>query len=373
MKRFLLLLCLLPCLSFAQTEKKQKPKTLKWFQSGTSATPLLRAQESILLDSVYTFTKTDEENPEILEQKTYYKYDEFQRITEELLFVDYSGLEQFRQYKSIYTYKNSSRYPSRIETYYLKNGNWMKISEDQQNYTEEGIPLEARSFVFDGEGLKLENVWKAISFDEKGIPTEFIDSTFYEEVYVMKFNITFNEKAQPTAVTTFSPNEINREEWIPFEKMIYHLDEEGLLRLKEEHYDYEGDEDWDFSYLIAYEYDERGRMIHENEAMGPGMFYSFISTRNFYSDGLTTHNEPPVTAATTATIHYTQGSGSLYVDLMQEQSGHLLIMRPTGRLVGQYRLNQQTTTIPLNTVKGEVLIVRLQTKSGHYTKKILVR
>lgn len=368
MKTFLLLLSLVPCLAFSENHsesymKKQPRKFLQALQNRKTSN--LRADTPILRDSMYTYRGTEG----TLIEKAYFTYDQQGRLTEEVALWDYNRTGNWLNIKT--TFKYSATGQSAESNYYvLKDGKWELMTQNLFTYSdaETSIPQSDTEYGF-FDGLRVTTfTTTATRFDAAGIPTEYLSCILKDDYpFLMKWEVTFNENNLPTSMTTFELNENNT--WKFYEKIIMTYDDQGLLKMKEAHSDYNNG-NWEPYYDILFEYDERGNLISEKEVEANGTIYDPLRYQNFYADDLITKNES-VSVPSPITIH--NNPGSLSIDLENETDGTVVMVDSTGRVVLNRPLSSRSTVIPVQSLPEGVYFIHVKTSGYQLTEKTVIR
>ncbi len=368
MKTFLLLLSLVPCLVLAQTPKsnkqKQSEKFLQTLQIPQHST--LRTTTAILRDSMYTY-RNEESN---LIEKAYFSYDQQGRLIEEVALWDYNMTGHWSDTKTVFVYSDGVDKSTEIQHYVMKNGKWEMMVKEIQVYNgnNSGMPVSETEYAFiDGVWVEI-SIITATKFDEEDIPTEYMLTILGDETPIlMKWEITINDNYLPAGKTTFSWGDNNT--WIPFEKIILSYDKQGLLKIKEEHADYSNG-NWEPSYDIHFEYDERGNLISEKEMYADGFVYDSLRYQNYYSDGIATKNE---SISITSPITIQNYAGSLTIDLGEETNGTVVIIDSGGRTVLNRPLKSEIATIPVHSLAKGIYFIHIKTSRHQVTQKTIIR
>lgn len=367
MKRILLLLSLLPCLVFGQSEKREAKPLLKWkkyterlqvpFQSG------LRADASVVKDSMYTYR--DEEK--ILIEKATYKYDAVGRVIEETSYWDYNKTGSFTHLKEEYKYADTGIYPIEVNYYRWEGDNWIKTSKDVYTNNADGYPIDLREYTYINGEMILMFTTTAGALDDNGKPLYYLFFIVEGGVpLVMKMDIEFDNNYQPLSMTTYEAN-VEENDWMPFEKIEYTINPETSLREEETHADYNNGQ-WEPSYNRYYKYDERGELIEEKEIESNGNVWEWLRYKNFYSDNVITKNQTLTNQH--IKIRLESNTQLLTVDLGDASKGLLSIVNPSGKTIIQDSLNGQLKTVSMQSFPSGIYFVRVNTPQGTKTEKI---
>lgn len=365
MRTFLLLLCMLPCIAFAGN----LPKSIKNIEAfkKVNQQSRLRSDQTIVLDSTYTFSGTEKR----LNSITKYIYDKQGRIAEEEYTYNMDNLEFKRFEKSIYNYKDDFSYPSEQRNYILIDGEWVEDSKSSLEYSKGIVPIETRDSCFLNGEWYLEELIQAKEFDEEGYPIMF-ESTSWEggsSPEYASFAFTYDKNYMVETMKHFLLYQ-EKNEWIHVQTNHFKWDQNGcLLRDYAEEYDSDKGE-WIESYEIIYTYDERNNLIEENESMY-GISYSSINHQNFYSDKVITVNKQ-IAPFSDIKIINNPSSHILTVDLGEQTKGTIIIIDTAGKMVLNKILSSNSNEIPLQLRFG-FHIVKVKTDKGTFTEKIFIR
>lgn len=365
MKRFLLLMSLLPCLVIAQG-KSERNIDLKGWVKNLHRKSALRSDQVVRLDSVYHY----QGRPGRLDMIARHTYDEQGRLAEAVR-EHPSGDETYPSSftKIVYDYLEGIAEPA-VEAYYsLEEGVWEPTSRHETDFNAAGKLQETRLFYYDEGEWRLNDKTVATDFDEQGVYTVVIDSIFEDEVpQVIKMEVLFKDN-YTVADTKFYywEEEISTWRHVQSNQFAFDDNQNPLHDVATENYEGEG---WRPYYEIVYTYDERNNQIGEEECNWDGYdtpYYFYQRMQNFYSDRLVTANKGLTNA--TIQIRLEHNMQLLTIALGDATIGQLSVVNPAGKTILQKTLNRQQQTLSVQALPAGVYFIRVDTPQGSKTEK----
>lgn len=362
MKKFVLLVCLLPGLAFAQRVSNKSAKFQRFFQKSAPVETKMSAFTSATLDSVYWYQGSEE----VLTSKRYFTYNEAgQKQTESSgRFVIDSKVE--------YTYATGSDGKSVEEiSYRLDNEKWLPTYKAVTKYNHTQSPIGMYQYYYK-EGVWVnDNFQTSTEFNAGGYPTVIMDSTFFEDepTNVMRMEVAYDKKNNAEGLSILEPGKTNGE-WIPAQKAKLTYDDNGLV-LSQYHEVKDDDGKWKFSFLYTYQYDERGNIIREIDENEEYEKPYPMRYQNFYSDNVVTKNES-IHVNNAIRIAVNAGSKSLSVDLGEQQRAIVTIINAGGAVARRISVDESLSTIALNELNG-YYIIHIQTAKGVKSQSVIIR
>lgn len=367
MKRFLLMMSLIPCLVIAQ-KMPERSKLMNWkfMQIQQSA---LRSDELVVLDSMYNY----QGKPGVLSQLSRFTNDEMGRpISRMIEYYSWTGEPGASFWKREYEYEKNLREPS-VETYYrLEEDTWIITSKDETDFNEFGVLAETRHYNYEEEEWVLSEKTTVTNFDENGHYVTFIDSIFEgKELQIMKGEVTYSEGYKSGIANLYWWND-EIQKWQHLQINNLTMDDNMNIIHDEAFEKYEKDE-WSPYYDIFYMYDERNNLIEENEISHDGSGDSFFYNRyqHFYSDNLITANQTLTNQH--IKIRLENKTQSLTIDLGDATTGVLSVVNLSGKTILQNTLKGQISTTSLQSIPNGIYIIRVYTPQGSKIEKILLQ
>lgn len=364
MKKFVLFVCLLPGLAFAQSVSNKAAKFQRFLQKSAPIETRASVFASATLDSTYWFQGAEE----WLTSRTYFTYNDAGQVVRKMFS---SGDGFVVSGKAEYSYAGTAENKSEEEiNYHLENGQWIPGYKTVTKYNHTQTPIAMYQYYYE-EGVWVDdNFQVSTEFNADGYPTVLMDSTFQKEepVTVMRMEVTYDKKHNAEGLSILKSGKTSGE-WIPDQKAKLTYDEAGRT-LSQYHEEME-DGKWKFSFLYTYEYDERGNMIREIDKNVESERPFPMRYQNFYSDHVVTKNES-IQVNDVIRMAMNAGSKSLSVDLGEEQRATVTIISATGAVVRRISLNESLSTISLNELNG-YYIVHIQTLGGVKSQSVIIR
>lgn len=373
MKKFLLFVCLWPCISFAGERSghflkifgRVSPKTTQL--RSASSTPLARP----LRDSMYTYQ--GEEN--VLTSIEYYTYDALGRParveTQSVRAADGRLVPSSRTEYSFLEDQKGELYEWTETTYVYDREQWQQASFVVNGYdAATDLQIYMKSFLYENNELVKDWTWEAVEFTPEGYPSLVMDSMFHHDgsVDVMRMDATYDGFNRPVRGTTYGQVP-ETGEWFPVQRDQLAYDDEGkILRQYAESME---DGRWVFSFVYTYQYDERGNMTHETDREADGSVYR-IRYQNFYSDRVVTHNET-LRANPSYTVRMIPSSRILQVDLGEAAEGQITLVNAAGSIVYRQTLHSAVSSIPLGALSTGFYIIHIYTPEGEASHQVIIR
>lgn len=365
MKKFLLFICLLPGLAFAQSVSNKAAKFQRFLQKSAPIETRASVFATATLDSTYWFQGAEE----LLTNRTYFTYNDAGQVVRKMFS---SGDGFVVSGKAEYSYAGTAENKSEEEiNYHLENGQWIPGYKTVTKYNHTQTPIAMYQYYYE-EGVWVDdNFQVSTEFNADGYPTVLMDSAFHKEepVTVMRMEIAYDKKHNAEGLNILEPGRTNGE-WILSQKAKLTYDEAG--RTLSQYHEVKDDEgNWEFSFYYTYEYDERGNMIREIDKDAEFVNPYPMRYQNFYSDHVVTKNES-IQVNNTIRMAVDAGSQSLSVDLGEEQRATVTIISAAGAVVRRISLNESLSTISLNELNG-YYIVHIQTLGGVKSQSVIIR
>jgi len=367
MKRFLLMMTLIPCLVIAQKmPEREKQLSRKWLQNQQSA---LRSDELVTLDSIYNYT----DKPGRLSHISRFTNDEMSRPEIEMREYYTQEQEPGGLFSKIeYAYKGNIKEPA-VETYYLQNeGKWVPSRKYETDFNEFGKLAETRAYRYNEGEWTLDERTTVIEFDGAGNFSVAIDSIFEGgELQIMKLEFTYTGDNK-MASADFHFWEAETEEWVHLQNNILMYDDHQNL-LHDSARDKYDTEEWSPYYDIFYTYDERNNLIEEYEISHDDFSDSHFYNRfqNFYSDNLVTANQKIGQSGNL--LISIDSSKQLIIDSGTALNSRMTVINITGKQIYQTRLTGGVNTLSLESVPAGLYIIRVDTPEGFKTRKIVLQ
>ena len=396
MKKFLLLICVAPCLLSAQNatvknvlkdrtsvqqvlrnlsaEKRSQVRTRSGSANSLPAekySPVqFRSGSANLPDSVYRFSDKDKTD---LIGKTHIKYDTDGRKTEEILVDCWDGNEQvFRKIEYTYTLKDGKVTAEEI-LYWNNGGAWYAYEKEVYVLNESDLinPVEIYSYDFLDNQWVLYSKFIAVKFDAGNRPT------VYDGEGLSGSEDGTDEWITASLVNTYNPQGLRSS------RSIFIFD--GILITKEEFfyndakqlikhvgYDYEFDGSLYMTGTEEYKYDEKGNVDYMYNVWsyedGDSDSYEEYYT-NFYPTG----NANEVISSIQSAVYPTPASEVLYVTI--EGAGETLVslVNLSGSAVFRQTTNQPVLAIPLQSFAKGTYILTIQAGAAAKSHKVIIR
>ena len=367
MKKLVLFVCLLPCLSFARPSSDHFSKIFGATHPKTSS---LRAAASTL-DSIYTYQ--GEENR--LTDIEYHTYDASGRLIKEerKLSRGFDG-DLVLSSKTEYSYPENpgtGRYETEEKTYRYDNGQWTLVSKTLNGYaTATATQIYMRSYLFEDGKWKKDWIWEAVEYTDEGYPSLVVDSTFHSDgsVDVMRMDAVYDGRPVPSEGSMYGLDE-KTGEWIAIQRNRMEYNDEG--NILSQYAELLEDGEWGFGFEYTYQYDERGNVTHETDREADGTVF-LIRYRNFYSDRLVTHNQT-LQAAPDYTVRIHPASRVLEVNLGEATEGQVAIINAAGTTVYRQTLHSSLSSLPLNSFSTGFYIIHIYTPAGEASHQVVIR
>lgn len=380
MKRFLLMMSLLPCFVIAQGMPERAKRIMVPLMMKQVQRSVLRSDQPAVLDSVYNFRG----NPGQLSNITRFTYDEQGRCaTETIAHHEWTPSGSFS--RTEYTYIENQTEPSVLTSYYQRAGeeskpNWKR----EYDYNEFGKMTEIRIYEYEEGEWFLSDKTTMTAFNEKGDFTACIDSIFEGgELQIFRTEAVYAEDNKTIDVDFYFWQDAEQI-WRYVQRTIVKRDDHlnVIADIAYERYDSEELRPY---YEIYYTYDERNNQIGEYEIShdGTGDSYFYSRLQNFYSDGLicdypsiytdyqTTANQEM--SIKSVQIYQNALERSLVIDLGNQSKGKLSVIGLSGKLVRQHILNGSFNEVSLSNLSSGVYLIRVETLQGVKVEKILLQ
>ena len=397
MRRFLLLVCVLPCLLSAQnTPLKNVLKDKSSVQRLLKRLPAPKQEQAVttrsgttanLPDSVFAYydaAKTE------LFRKTYFKYNELGRPTEER-WIEYWDNEPHWEYKTVSSYTRKDGKITVEEITYRLNpqGKWEIAFEKSVfvlNESDLNNPIEIYIYEYDEDADKWI-LWmqaKAVKFDAGNRPTVYdVEWSFYEEELgglielALRIENTYNANGLISSQSMFldlstfpfftadDPDET----WLLMQKQEYFYNASQQL-VKEVFTEYDIDPDYLSITTSEYKYDDKGNVNYERYFFDDyeDNFYEIFYVNYYPKD---TGNE--VVLSTKSAIYPNPVSDVLRVTIEGASEAVITLISENGSAVYRQKTSRAVTAIPVQSFAKGFYILTIQADNRTSTHKVLIR
>ena len=397
MRRFLLLVCVLPCLLSAQnTPLKNVLKDKASVQRLLKSLPAPKQEQAVttrsgttanLPDSVFAYydaAKTE------LFRKTYFKYNELGRPTEER-WIEYWDNEPSWEYKTVSSYTRKDGKITVEEITYRLNpqGKWEIAFEKSVfvlNESDLNNPIEIYVYEYDEDADKWI-LWmqaKAVKFDAGNRPTVYdVEWSFEEEELgfvqlLLRIENAYNAKGLLSSQSMFLDlssfpflTEVDPDEtWLLMQTIEYFYNA-SLQLVKEVFTEYDLDPDYFAITTTEYEYDDKGNVNYIRFFFGDDdddYYYEYFYT-NFYPGG--TGNE--VVLSVKSAIYPNPASDVLYVTVEGIGEAVITLAGMNGSTVYKQKTSRTVTSIPVQSLAKGYYILTIQVGNRTKSHKVIIR
>ena len=350
MKKFLLLVCVAPCLLSAQNATvKNMLKDRSFIQQVIRNLPVATPQqvvtragtESNLLDSVYIYD--DKAKTELSEKIIFTYTSKDGKVTmEETRYEQYySGWEAYN--KIVYVLNESDRNnPIEIYSYDYENGDWMLFVQ-----------------------------MKATSFDGAGRPTVYDVEFMFQieeegpETTTARMEVSYNTQGLMSSRSIFMATGDLGMPWFEVQIEEYTYDAAGYM-IKSV-FTYEG-----ITSIEEYVNDEYGNPISAQvtiieEGYGEWEYEEYYT--NFYPAG----NANEVIFSIQSFVYPNPASEVLYVTMEDVGEALVTLVNLSGSVVFQQKTNQPVPAIPVQSFAKGTYILTIQASAGTKSHKVVIR
>jgi len=377
MKKFLLLVCVAPCLLSAQNATvKNVLKDRSSVQQVLRNQPVekrsqvrTRSGSANLPDSVYRFSDKDKTD---LIAKTHIKYDTDGRKTEEILVDCWDGNEQvFRKIEYTYTLKDGKVTAEEISYgYYEYEGVWEVYSKDVYVLNESDLlnPVEIYQYEFVDNQWVLYAKFIAVEFDAGNRPTVYDGEGLSgsEEWITASLVNTYNPQGlkSSSSIFIFDGILLTKEEF-------FYNDAKQLI--KHVGYEYEFDGSLYGTGTGEFKYDEKGNVDYMYFLWSSGYDDDSYSYEEYYTNFYPTGNANEVISSIQSAVYPNPASEVLYVTI--EGAGETLVtlVNLSGSAVFQQTTNQPVLAIPVQPFAKGTYILTIQAGAGTKSHKVVIR
>ena len=340
MKKFLLLVCVVPCLLSAQhatvknvlKDRQSIQQVLKSLSVAAPEQVVTRAgTESNLLDSVYIYD--DKAKTELSEKKIFTYTSKDGKITVEELWYEqyYSGWEAYE--KMMYVLNESDLInPIEIYSYSYEDGDWILFMQ-----------------------------MKATAFDGAGRPTVYdVESSWFEDL--MRMEVTYNPQGLMISRSILMQT---GNSWFAVQTEEFTYDAAGYV-IKSEFTDYEG-----ISSTEEYVNDEYGNPIYMKYT-GIEEGYGEWEYEEYYTNYYPTGNTNEIIFSIQSTVYPNPASEVLYVTIEGAGEAFITLVNMSGSTVFQQKTSQPVVSIPVQSFAKGNYILTIQAGAGTKSHKVII-
>ncbi|MDR1455334.1 MAG: T9SS type A sorting domain-containing protein [Tannerella sp.] len=378
MKKYVLLLSLLPWLLQAQVSKNGPEEIFMQWTDRPSAMggAVLRAGAvDNLPDSTYTFYGKK------LHRRVGIKYNEDGLVVLEEGYTDfdYDGLvDEGLKIEYAYTREDGCLTSDGISYLKFSEGEeWYAYSRVVTRYSANGQPVKSCLYYSLGDGeWELNQMKSAVEYSERGNPVVVMDSIPSGSGLkaIARYELYYDSFDRMTGYIRLASDEREGETYITYIWVVREKVEitwDGAGRRLETSFRPSGSEGWEIDHLIETRYDERGNAISETEKGPDGEIRYSESCRHVYPDGLVTATIRPGERRSSA-IYPNPSTDYVTVILPEEAPAVLTLVDLSGRVVIRQTVERQAT-VAVNTLPRGIYLLKVDTAGGTDVHKLIIK
>jgi hypothetical protein len=379
MKKFILLLSLLPWLLAAQVSKDGIRKA---FMQRTDR-PSIRNGVALrtdavdnLPDSTYTYYAG------VLHKRVSIKYNEDGQVVLEEGYTDFDrdGLVD-EDVKIEYTYTREDGFLVQDRISWLKffdDGVWHEYARDVTCYNTNDLPVRTCLYYSLGDGeWELNIITATVEYNEKGNPAVVMDSVPSGNGLqaIMRYELDYDRFDRVDCVVRYGLIEDGETEgeWVVREKA--ETTYEGADKCIDSYFKPAGNDGWEMDCLIETLYDERGNTISETKKKPDGsggytILWSDTYRHVYLPNGSTSAIRPEESQLS---VVYPNPSTDYVTVLLQEADQAVVtLVDMSGRVVGQQTVEHQAT-VALDSFPRGFYLLKVRTAKRTDVHKLLIK